>query len=157
MAAYGTQIAAGAAIASTAYSGYSAHEQGKYQEKVAKNNAKSAEYAAADAMARGAVAEQQQRAKTRAFIGQQKAALAANGIDISTGTGSLMLTDTAGLGEFDALTVRNNAMKQAYGFNSQADNLLQEGRAARIGGRNAMTGSLLTAGSQAANIYTRRS
>lgn len=146
-------IALGSAAASTAVSMYGQQQQGKYQEKVGKNNAKAAEYAAADAMARGAVAEQQQRARTRALMGQQKAALAANGIDIGTGTGSLLLTDTAGLGEFDALTVRNNAMKQAYGMNVQADNLLSEGKAARAGANMASFGTALTGGSQMASIY----
>lgn len=156
MAAYGSQIAAGAAVASAAYTGYASQQQGKYQEKVAENNAKSAEYAAEDARARGAVAEQQQRNRTRAFLGQQKAAMAANGIDISTGTGNLLLADSAGLGEFDALTVRNNALKQAYGMNVQSENLLSEGRAARIGGRNQAYGSLLTGGSQAASYYGKQ-
>lgn len=127
----------------------SAIDQGKYQQKVAENNALSAKYAADDALARGAVEEQQQRAKTRAIQGQQRVALAANGIDATTGTGSLLLTDSAGFGEFDALTVRNNAMKQAYGLNTQANNMLAEGKASRAAGRNQAFGTLLTTGAKA--------
>lgn len=148
-----TTIAMGLMAVSGAFAAKSAHDQGKYQQKVMENNAKSAEYAAQDALARGAVEEDQARQRMRAMIGQQKAALAANGIDTTTGTGSLLLTDTAGLGEFDALTVRNNAMKQAYGMNVQADNLMAEGAAARVGGRNQAIGSLLTTGSQAMSMY----
>lgn len=132
--------------ASTALSVGSAIGQANYQNKVAENNALSARYAADDALARGAVEEQQQRAKTRAIQGQQRAALAANGIDATTGTGSLLLTDSAGFGEFDALTVRNNAMKQAYGLNTQANNMLAEGKAAKSAGINAAFGTLLTGG-----------
>lgn len=141
-------MALGATAASTAVSMYGQQQQGKYQEKVGKNNALSAKYAAEDAMARGAVEEQQQRNRTRALMGQQRAALAANGIDTDSGTGSLLLTDSAGMGEFDALTVRNNAMKQAYGLNVQSDNLLSDGKAARIGANNAAFSTFLTGGSQ---------
>jgi hypothetical protein len=131
-----------------AMSAYSAVGQAKYQTKVASNNALSAKYAADDATARGAVEEQQQRNKTRAIMGQQRAALAANGMDATTGTGSQLLTDAAGFGEYDALTVRNNAMKQAYGLNLQSDNLLSEGKAAKAAGYNTAAGSLLTGGSK---------
>lgn len=122
--------------------------QANYQNKVAENNAISAKYAAEDALARGAVEEQKQRDRTRAIMGQQRAALAANGIDATTGTGSQLLTDAAGFGEFDALTVRNNAMKQAYGLNVQADNFTAEGKAAKVAGRNQAIGTVLTTGSK---------
>lgn len=157
MATYGSQIAAGAAIASAATTAYSYDQQGKYQKKVGENNALSAEFAAKDALARGMVEEDKARDRARALIGKQKAALSANGIDFSTGVGGNILSDTAAMAEFDTLTVRNNAMKQAYGFKTQSDNLLSEGRAARIGGNNAAVGSLLTGGSQATSYYTRRS
>lgn len=142
-------VTIGLMMASTAMAAKSSYDQGKYQERVGENNALSAKYAADDAMARGAVEEQQTRNRTRALMGQQRAALAANGIDATSGTGSQLLTDAAGFGEFDALTVRNNAMKQAYGFNVQATNLLTEGKTAKIAGTNQATGTLLTGGSKA--------
>lgn len=138
---------------STGFQVHSSIQQGKYQEKVAENNAKSAEYAAKDAQARGMVEEDKARDRARAILGKQRTALAANGIDFSGGTGGNLLADTAGMAEFDALTVRNNSMKQAYGFKTQADNFRAEGRAARIGGQNQAFGSLLTGGSQAASRY----
>lgn len=141
------------AIGIGAFGAKTSYDQGKFQEKVMKNNALSAKYAADDALARGAVEEGQARDRARAVMGAQRAALAANGLDATTGTGSQLLTDTAGMAEFDALTVRNNAMKQAYGLNVQSTNLLAEGRAAKVAGTNAAIGSLLTAGSQAASIY----
>jgi hypothetical protein len=143
-----TTIMMGLAAASMVMSVGSALGQADYQSQVAENNAISAEYAAKDARDRGAVEEERQRNKTRALMGQQRAALAANGIDASTGTGSLLLADSAGLGEFDALTVRNNAMKQAYGLNVRADNLRAEGENASLKGQNDAFSSLLTGGSQ---------
>ncbi len=115
------------------------------------NNAVSEKYAADDAMARGAVEEQKQRDRARKVMGEQRAALAANGMDATTGSGSQILTDSAGFGEFDAIVARNNAMKQAYGFDTQADNLRAQGAAARKAGTNQAVGTALTAGS---SIYS---
>lgn len=138
---------------SGAFAAKTSIDQGKYQSKVMENNALSAKFAAEDAMARSDVAEKQQRDRTRALLGQQRAALAANGVDSATGTGSQLLMDTAGMGEFDAITIRNNAMKQAYGLNTQADNLLADSKAARIAGNNGAIGSILTTGSNMAGMY----
>jgi hypothetical protein len=140
-------------IGSTLISAKGAIDQGNYASKVAENNALSAKYAADDALARGAVEEQKTRDQTRALMGRQRAALAANGINTGSGTGSLLLQDAASAGEFDALTVRNNAMKQAYGFNVQADNLLAEGKATKAASRGQAMGTLLTGGSKAYSLY----
>jgi hypothetical protein len=143
-----TTIMMALTVVTTAMSAVSSMQQADYQEKVAENNAIAAEYAAKDAIDRGAVEEQKQRDKARAAMGQQRAALAANGIDTATGTGSLLLADSAGMGEFDALTVRNNALKQAYGLNVQANNLRAEGQNALIKGQNEAFGTVLTGGSK---------
>lgn len=131
----------------------SSMDQADYQEAVGRNNAQSAEYAAKDAIDRGAVEEQQQRNKTRAVLAQQNAALAANGMDASSGTGLQLLSDTAGLGEFDAMTIRSNASKQAYGLKLQGANALADSNAAAIGSRNNAFSTLLTTGSKAYSSY----
>lgn len=143
-----TTIMMGLAVAGTAMSVKSSMDQAEYQNEVAKNNAISAEYAAKDSIQRGIIEEDKQRNKTRALIARQRAALAANGIDDTTGTGGLLLADSAGMGEFDALMVRNNAMKGAYGLRVQADNFRAEGANALVKGQNDAFGTLLTGGSQ---------
>jgi hypothetical protein len=144
-----------AAAAGTGVAAKSAHDQSQYQGEVNKNNAKSAQFAAQDALDRGMVAEDLQRTKNRQLLAAQNAALAANGIDTTTGTGLNLLTDSAGLGEFDAQTVRANAVKQAYGLTNNSINLMADSEAARITGRNNVASSLLTGGSNAYNSYTR--
>lgn len=126
-----------------------AMDNADYQEAVGENNAKSAEYAAKDALDRGAVAEQQQRNRTRAVLADQNAALAANGLDTTTGTGLQILSDTAGIGEFDAQTIRSNAMKKAYGLNLGGANALADANASATGSRNTGYSTLLTTGSKA--------
>jgi hypothetical protein len=142
-----------AAAAGTGVAAKSAHDQSQYQGEVNKNNAKSAQFAAQDALDRGMVAEDLQRTKNRQLLASQNAALAANGIDTTTGTGLNLLTDSAGLGEFDAQTVRANAVKQAYGLTNNSINLMADSEAARITGRNNVASSLLTGGSNAYNGY----
>ena len=93
-----------------------------YQAAVARNNQIIAERQAADARARGAEAERQQRIKTQQLIGRQRAVLAGNGVVVDQGSALDITTDTAGIGEQDALTVRANAEREALGFEAQGMN-----------------------------------
>lgn len=147
-----TTIMLGMSLASGALGFKSALDQGKYQQRVAENNAITSEYAAKDALTRGAADEQQQRIKTRQVMGAQRAALAASGVDVNSGTGSRILTDSAGLGELDALTIRENAMRSAWGYQTQAENSRAEGALARYAGKQKAAASLLTAGGKAYKI-----
>lgn len=94
----------------------------EYQAAVARNNQIIAERQAADSRARGAEAERQQRIKTQQLIGRQRAVLAGNGVVVDEGSALDITTDTAGIGEQDALTVRANAEREALGYETQGMN-----------------------------------
>jgi len=94
----------------------------EYQAAVARNNQIIAQRQADDARARGAEAERQQRIKTQQLIGRQRAVLAANGVVVDQGSALDITTDTTGIGEQDALTVRANAEREALGFEAQGMN-----------------------------------
>lgn len=94
----------------------------KYQAQVAANNATIAKQNADATIEAGKVAEQQQRMKTAALIGSQRAAMAANGVRLDSGSALDIQSDTATMGELDALTVRNNAARQAWAYEAQATN-----------------------------------
>lgn len=160
-------IAAVASIAGTAMSavgmvqqGQAAKAQANYQAAVMRNNQTLAEYAAQDAEARGAEAEQQHRQKVAAFKGSQRAALAANGLDLTSGSPLDLLSDTAMLGEQDALTIRANAQREAWSARAQGANfgaeagLLQaRGTAAQQAGYMGAGASLLSGASQVAGSW----
>jgi hypothetical protein len=117
------------AVASLAIGAMSAYQQSKsqqasmdYQSKVAQNNAITAEYQAQDAIKRGEVAEAEQRRRTSMLKGSQTARLAANGLDISEGSALNILSDTDWMGEQDALTVRDNASREAWAYRQQGAN-----------------------------------
>jgi len=95
--------------------------QANYMKQVALQRQQVADQQSADALARGQVNEDKQRQVTASRIGTQTAALAAQGTDLS-GSPTDILGDTARAGEQDALTVRNNAAREAWGYKVQANN-----------------------------------
>ena len=150
--------AAGAATASTAASvtAYAAiigammsaagmYQQGQNASKMADYNSDLTKVKAADALSDGAIAEDRQRQKVRQIEGAQTAAMGASGAVVGAGSFGDILDQTATYGELDALTIRSNAQKQAWGLNSQASaDRLQGALAANQGGVNAV-GTLLSA------------
>lgn len=116
-------------------SAYSASETRKetasYQAKVAANNAKVAEWQAADAKERGDQAAATVRRKYAALQGTQVASLAARGLDISEGSANAILTDTDFFGEYDQNVTRSNAAREAYGYKVRAGNFLADSAASR--------------------------
>lgn len=92
--------------------------QQSYMAQLSRQRQALADQQAQDAIQRGQVAEQKQRDLTKQRIGTQQAALAAQGTDLS-GSPTDILGDTARAGEMDALTIRNNAAREAYGYKVQ--------------------------------------
>lgn len=121
------QLSMAASAASSAVSARGAVDTGQanadaatYQAAVARNNSTVAQSNAQYALSAGRQSEYAQRQKTAQMIGMQRAQMAANGIDIGSGTPANIQADTASVGEMDALTIRNNAARQAYGYQVQA-------------------------------------
>jgi len=140
-------------IASTAMSVMGSIQQGKaakaqanYQAQVATNNAKIAEWQAQDSEARGKIAENEQRAKVRQFVGGQRAAIGGSGFEFGDDTSLSLLGDAAAMGEYDALVIRNNAAREAWGYRTQGSNFTAQAGAYGAAGKNAMTSAYMTAG-----------
>lgn len=91
-----------------------------YEAAVARNNQTIANYQADLAVQNGAIAEQNQQLKTASLEGDQRAALAANGVDLGTGSATEVLATTQFMGQRDALTIRDNAARQAWAYKNQA-------------------------------------
>ena len=111
--------------------------------------------------AAGAAQEATQRMRTAALMGKQKAAMAANGFDVNSGTNLDITGATAALGEQDALTIRNNAARTASGyvqqgqdFGTQAGMLDMQRRNAATAGTIGGAASLLGGASAFADKWT---
>lgn len=132
------------------------------QSQVEQNNAAYAEQQARDALDRGQEAVRNKRLETKQLKGSQRAALAANGIDLSQGSALNILTDTDLMGAHDAEVLRMNAAREAYGHQVNAGN--DRANAALYGYRssaenpalNAGTTLLMGAGSVAKQWYSSK-
>ncbi len=129
----------------------SANQAARFNAQVAENNAELARRQADDARHRGRIEEQRLRLENARFRGRQAAALAAGGLDVSSGSPLQVLGDSAAFGELDALQVRANAEREAFGQRLRRSDFLNEAELSRARGRSALTrgvfrtgGSLLT-------------
>ena len=109
-----------------------------------------AERRARDAIKRGESAESRKRQQTRKLIGAQRAALAAQGIDIQSGSAFEIQSETEEFGAFDAATIRINAAREVLGIRFGAEELKFRREIAGIAGRTARRATLLTGGLQLA-------
>ena len=138
-----------------------AKRQGEAQQRAADSqaelfdfNAQVADLQAKDAIERGAEAESRFRSQIRGTIGAQRAGIAAGNVDVSYGSAVDVQADAAFLGELDALTIRTNAAREAWGYQVQAYDLRKRGEIARkegvmmaeAGRQNASAMSWATAG-----------
>jgi hypothetical protein len=143
----------GAALVGSAVAAGGTIMSGVAQSQQAKHNAKVGELQARDAEQRGQTAEDQHRRRVRQFAGAQKAQLAAQGVDVGSGSASDLIGDTAALGELDALTIRNNTAREAWGYRAQAAGARHQAGAAMASGLIGGAGTLLGGAAGAAAQY----
>lgn len=110
-----TAIAAGGAYESGQANAASA----QYQANVARNNQQIANMNASAATQRGEVLAEQKQVQTSQQEGMARAVAGASGIDANTGTPVKLQSDIAKLGSYDAMTIRNSAAREAYGYKVQ--------------------------------------
>jgi hypothetical protein len=140
--------------ASTGYAIASQKQQAGYQVAVENENAKAGLAAAADAIHRGDIEEQNARTRTRLLIAQQRANYAASGVEVGTGSPLAVTSDTAMFGEMDALTIKNNAQREAWGYIGQSEDFKRKAGLTKLAARNNTGSTLLTGGSQALGQYS---
>jgi hypothetical protein len=122
--------AAGAAVQTMgAYSSAKASKNAySMQAQIAAQNAQIANQQASQAIINGQTAEQNVRLQGAQVMGAQRASMAANGVDLGQGSANEALTTTKYMTERDALTTKDNALRQAWGYQVQAVNYTNEGR-----------------------------
>ena len=110
-----------------------------YQSQVAENNRIYAENQAADSIKRGRKEETRHRMQIAQLKGAQIAAMAKNGVVVDAEDTSALdiLGDTTEFGELDALTIRSNAEREAFGHKVQASNFAADSVLNRAQGKAA--------------------
>lgn len=116
-----------------------------YTAAVQEQNAKIAEFKARDAVVRGNEETKKQMRYTASVQGKQRAAMAANGLDVTFGSSLDAAVDTAMLGELDALTVQSNSYREAYDYKIEAANDKNAAALSRMEAKNAKSAGALSA------------
>lgn len=107
--------------------------QQNYQAQVAENNKVIAEQNARVSAAAGEQQALNKSMETRAKVGGMIAAQAASGVDVNSGSALDVQTSEKQIGALDALTIRSNAAREAYGFMQQGQNFQAEADLNRMG------------------------
>lgn len=91
----------------------------------AKFNTELADLQAQDAIIRGGAAARKQELLTSGEVGRARAAMAAGGVQLSSGSALDVQAQDAAIGAFDAQMIRNNAAREALGITTKQalDNL----------------------------------
>lgn len=121
--------AAGAAEASAQ------RKAGKANAAIAENNARLSEHQAKDEAILNAREQQQAAWRTRALIGDQRAAIAGNMIDPTSGTAFDLVGESALFGGADQSAISQEGARRAWAHTSQALNFRNEGAQAEWMGK----------------------
>lgn len=160
-------VALGIGAVGAGVSAYGTYEKGQadsaaatYQSQVAANNAAIDRQNIALTEASGAAKEATQGMKTAAAVGSIKAGQGASGIDVNTGSAANVRSAAGKLGALDALTIRSNTAREAYGYEVQETSdtansqLLQsEASQAKTAGDIGALGTFLTGASSVGSKY----
>lgn len=108
--------AVGAGIASAVSASNAAARNQEELERSAKLEAANA----VDARARGSVLAGQARQRGAYIVGKQRLSLLTSGLNPDSGTPLDLQTSTQGFADQDALTIHNNAFREAWGYDEGA-------------------------------------
>src|SRR5687768_16073808 len=118
------------ALAGTALSAVGQMRAGADAKETAAINAQLAGIQSEAALYRGGVEEDRYRRQIAQIAGAQKAEIGARNVKGGSGTALDLLADTAMIGEEDALTIRNEAARESWGYRFQANESNRYGKAA---------------------------
>lgn len=94
--------------------------QGDYEATVANTNAKLAQLQSKQTLEAGDIEASRENLKTQQAIGSVRATQGASGVDVASGSSALVRNSIQSVGQQDELTIRNNAQKQAWGYQTEA-------------------------------------
>lgn len=141
------------AVAATAVSAIGAVEGGvasknaaDYQSAVASNNSTIAQQNATYAMESGEAQAANQSRKGAAQVGKMKTSIAANGVDVNSGSAVDVVAGQRETNQLDTETVLNNSELQAYGYRTQATNFQAQSQLDTMQGEQAEEAGYLKAG-----------
>ncbi len=135
---------------STAAGAYNSSEaalaEGQYQKQMSDINSKLANMQADAAEKRGEKEARMKEQQTKQAVARQRAMAAGQGVAVDVGSVADLQADTQTIGAADAMTIKNNAYREAFGYKSEAVNYEAQGDFAELSARNRSRNSLVTGG-----------
>lgn len=142
------QVAGAAESASGAIAqGNAQREAAQYRAQVARNNAKMAEGDAQYVIQAGNLESYNQGMKNRSHLGTVKAAQAASGVSVNSGSAVDVRSSEAATGRQEQGNIEYNATRKAYGYRRQAQDDLATAALEERGGYNSQVAARSVAGS----------
>lgn len=135
-----------------AFSEFSASES---QRLLQKSNRRFKLQQAKDAKFRGQETVAQARQRTKKTIGEQRASLAAQGVRIDAGSALDAQIEAANVGDIDVTRIKNNALREAFGFKTEASDITLQRELGRIDTFSRIGNTLLGGGLSAATNLRR--
>lgn len=129
-------------------------QNAKAEAKAAEMNATAMNKSAIDNLNAGAEASDQKRRQGAALMSSQKAAMAANGVDVTSSSALDLLDDTKFMVEQDAFTIRENALRRSEGMSVQAANYTAEANTQRSNAIWKPIGTLLSGAAKVGDRYS---
>jgi hypothetical protein len=117
--------------------------RGRFENDVAERNAQLAERQGRDAIGLGDLEARRLGGQTDQAISTERAATAGQNVDVSGGSAAAVRASQQLVGNVDELTIRNNAARQAWGYDVEAANQRMNGRLALLAGENEAAGERL--------------
>lgn len=127
--------------------------QAEFERDQAGMNAELAELQGEDAIKRGSLEANRALKTGRQVQGAQRAALAAQGIDVNSGSAAELLDETDAMAREDYETIKNNAWREAWGFKVQATNARGSGAMAYKAGQNKARNTMIIGGLNALSQF----
>lgn len=138
-----TAISAGVSALGGIATGIASAQAANYQAKVAENNAKIAQQNAVYAAHAGEAKAQQESLRAAARNAAVKGAMAANGVDVNTGSAVDVQASSAAMGSLSTENVMREGQMKSYGYRTQAQDFKDQAGLYRQQASSAMAGGLI--------------
>lgn len=125
--------------------------KGAYDQSVAETNAKLATLQSKEALSAGDAEANRREEENRIRTGAARAGAGTSGVDVNSGSTAAAINATDFLSKEDELTIKNNAARTAWGFQTQSIVDKYRGQMAQLTAKSQSEQSLITGGLKAIN------
>lgn len=143
------------ALTEAAFQIYAIAKEDAVKAKEAMENQALADDARRDALQRGKLEAGKVRTENTKLLAKQGVAFSSSGVDATVGTPASVMAETAAMGELDARTIENNALREAWGFKKHGIKFQQQAALDSARARERIGATVLTGVGRAFKDYSK--